>query len=445
MLGEKITDSEPDSLLLLHLSDIHFQEPYCLNLETDQDHPIRTAMLNDLRYMVCRIGKVNAILVSGDIAYKGNQEEYNVAAGWFSEITSIAGCSKSDIYTVPGNHDVNRTIAGNLTVKAARNFILNNSPTGAARDRKLHDTLLNGQLGPDLVSPMEKYNLFAASFRCDFSANVPFWIQTLPLAPGWQLKMHGLTTTLFSGPEDDLRGTLYVGALQHAFAPNDGIIHLAMMHHPPEWLYDNDALDDDLWNCCALHLLGHKHRQRYRTGTNGVRLVAGAVNPSRGEDEWLPGYNLIKLQVALNNSQYSLKIESYRRVWQADPPRFVAIKTDDDKEVFIHTVALRQQPMQTIRKQIEQIDEPIPPTRVSVLVDELVEVSDMSEPQRDLVYAFWELTPSQRRKIMQDLHLLDSTDDQLPETQRYRLAFERARDRARIDELKTEVLKLSAQ
>lgn len=445
MSDKKITEREKDSLLLLHLSDIHFQEPYCLNLETDQDHPVRTAMLNDIRDMVYRIGKVDAILISGDIAYKGNEEEYKVAAGWLSEITSIAGCSKTDIYTVPGNHDVNRTISGILTVQAARDLISKNSTTEAVRDKKLYDALFNEHLGPALISPMEKYNLFAAPFRCDFSPKIPFWTQTVPLAPGWQLKIHGLTTTLFSGPKDDSRGDLYVGALQHAFAPTDGIVHIAMMHHPPEWLYDNDALDDDLWNCCALHLLGHKHRQRYRTGTNGVRLVAGAVNPSRGEAEWLPGYNLIKLQVALNDSQYSLKIESHRRVWQADPPRFVAIKTDDDKEVFVHTVALRRQPSQTARKQIEKVDEFIPPARVSVLVDELVEVSDMTEPQRDLVYDFWKLTPSQRRKIMQDLHLSDSADDQLPETQRYRLAFERARDRKMITELKNEVGKSSAK
>jgi len=435
-------DKEPNSLLLLHLSDIHFQEPYCLNLETDQDHPIRIALRNDLREMVSRIGKVDTILVSGDIAYKGNEEEYKVAAEWFSEITSIACCTKTAIYTVPGNHDINRTIAGNLTVQAARNLVIKDSPTGVVRDRNLQDTLRDETLGPALISPLEKYNLFAASFKCDLSPQSPFWVQSLPLSPGWQIKIHGLTTSLFSGPKDDMRGALYVGSLQHAFAPDDGIIHIALMHHPPDWLCDNDELEDDLWNHCALHLLGHKHRQRYRPGPNGVRLIAGAVNPQRGEAEWIPGYNLIKLRVELNNLQYALRIESYRRVWQADPPRFVATKTDGDEDVFVNTVTLRQHPSQTAAK-TEQMNNPIPPTKASVL--DQVEVSDMSEPHRDLVYAFWKLTASQRRKIMQDLNLLNKEDDQLPETQRYRLAFERARAGARIDELRNEVLRLSAQ
>jgi predicted phosphodiesterase len=444
-MSNNITDREKDDLLLLHLSDIHFQEPYCLNLDTDQDHMIRTAILNDIRDMVKKIGEVDAILVSGDIAFKGDAEEYKVAADWFSEIASIAGCSQTDIYTVPGNHDVNRTIAGNLIVQAARNLILNNSAEGAVRDKKLHDTLLDQDLGPALITPMKEYNLFSASFGCDFSPNMPFWIQKLPLAPGWQLKIHGLTTTLFSGPEDDKQRELYVGALQHVFAPDNGIVHIAMMHHPPDWHVDQDALEDDLWNCCALQLLGHKHRQRYRTGNNGILLVAGAVNPTRGEADWVPSYNFVRLKVTEIDSKYSLKIESYMRTWQADPPRFVAKRTDDDEDVFIHTVSLRQKPLQTARQQIKYADESIAQARDSEIVDELVEVTDMSEPQRDLIYNFWKLSPSERRKIMQNLQLLEITDDQLPETQRYRLAFVRARERGMLNELKNEVGKLSAK
>ena len=48
----------------------------------------------------------------------------------------------------------------------------------------------------------------------------------------------------------------------------------AIMHHPPDWLLDQDDFDDALWNGCALHLIGHKHRQRYIDNNNGIRVAA---------------------------------------------------------------------------------------------------------------------------------------------------------------------------
>ena len=56
---------EKNQLLLLHLSDIHFEEPFCLNQDNDPDFPIRKILLNDIRDMVDKLGNVDAILISG--------------------------------------------------------------------------------------------------------------------------------------------------------------------------------------------------------------------------------------------------------------------------------------------------------------------------------------------------------------------------------------------
>jgi hypothetical protein len=426
------------ALLLLHLSDIHFREPYCLNLETDQDHPVRQAMLYDIRTMVDRLGPVDAILVSGDIAFKGHPQEYQVAAEWLSAVTRVAGCREIDIYTVPGNHDVDRTIAGGRMVQGVRGLIFRHPP-GPRRDKELHDTFLDEKTGIELLMPMAEYNLFAASFECDLTPKLPFWIQELPLAPGWKLKMHGLTTTYLSGPDDDVKGELYLGALQRAFAPCDGVVRLAMLHHPPEWLGDHDELDDALWNYCTLHLLGHKHRQRYRTGTQGVRLATGAVNPDRTEGNWEPGYNLTKLQVVEDSTQYFLKIESYLRIWQDNPDRFVAKRTEDDGDIFVHTVPLRRRPSPIPATNAEEVSLMEGNTNKSGTPGGATEAPVNITSPRDLVFDFWKLSPSQRRKIMQSIDLLEPSDDQLPEPQRYRLAFERAREHGVIDKLEDAV------
>ncbi|ODP37044.1 hypothetical protein [Sphingomonas turrisvirgatae] len=63
-------------MLILHVSDIHFRAPQCLKPETDPDVPIRTRMMQDLEAQVAKLGKVGAILIGGDVAFKAAPEEY---------------------------------------------------------------------------------------------------------------------------------------------------------------------------------------------------------------------------------------------------------------------------------------------------------------------------------------------------------------------------------
>ncbi len=259
---EKKLNENSDKLRILHLSDIHFKEPDCHNLDTDPEHPVRKALVNNIRDRVETLGSIDAILVSGDIAFKGHPEEYNVAYEWLKGICDVSGCHPKSIFTVPGNHDVDRNAASEKDVLRVRGLI-EASQSGPERDQRMHDTLLDVSAGSELYVPMKNYNRFAASFDCDLFPKRPFWIAELPLAPGWVLKMHGLTSTFLSGPEDDVKGGLYLGAFQRSFSPDDGVVHLVIQHHPPSWLEDGEELEDSLDNC-VLHLMGHRHLTRHR-------------------------------------------------------------------------------------------------------------------------------------------------------------------------------------
>ncbi len=444
------TDQVNSHKLLLHLSDIHFRVPHCLNLDTDQDHPVRIALLNDIRDMTERLGPVDSILITGDIAFKGHRDEYITATEWLLETADVAGCPQTAIYPVPGNHDVNRNTASGRFVQGIRQTILKLDP-GPNRDEEIYQALNEERSGTELLTPMEEYNLFAAPFSCDINPGMPFWTKNLKLAPGWDLRIHGLTTTFFSGPDDNDRNRLYLGALQRVFAPSDGIVRLAMMHHPPDWLGDQDEFDDALWDGCAIHLLGHKHRPRYLPSDYGIRLAAGAVNPSRLDRNWEPGYNFIKIQINHYDNQYFLQTDSYLRIWQDSPNRFVPKLNDDGQDVFESKIRLRNKPSHnTTGKAVAKFSSESSPGGLvmnqerslitkgdeEVLID-TVENSETTSIQRDTVFKFfWELSPSQRRKIMQNLGLLEQADDQLHETLRYRRAFKRARDRNVINKLK---------
>lgn len=441
-------------LRILHLSDIHFQEPYCLNPDTDPERSIRRALVNDIRSLSERLGSVDAILISGDIAYKGHPEEYRFAYQWLLEICKSTGCPTSSVYTVPGNHDVSRKSAGGRKVLGVRKLI-SDRPPGPERDKELHDSLLDSESGPEMFVPMENYNRFAASFGCDLDPNVPFWIEDLPLAHGWILRMNGLTTTFFSGPDNDNPGDLYLGSFQRSFPSDDGIVHLAMLHHPPSWLGDSDEIDDSLNGSCVLHLMGHKHRQRYLATKNWVRFSAGAVNPSRAEGSWEPGYNIIELQILNNTERPTLRIQSHLRIWQANPDRFVSKQTEEEEKVFVEDIILRNRPLpaesnaemeqNVLPKEVPRIMENTSGAQNVVNDEGGSAEGPVALSQRDVVFKFWTLTASQRRKTMQTLNLIEQSDDSLSEPQRYRNAFKRAQERNLFKQLEVVINELLQQ
>lgn len=94
-------------LRVLHLSDIHFSTKFDEEkiLHTD----VRDQLLNDLRdVIVPRLGNMDMVLIAGDIAFSGKRAEYEEATEWLEQIALICGCKRTDVLTVPGNHDVDR-------------------------------------------------------------------------------------------------------------------------------------------------------------------------------------------------------------------------------------------------------------------------------------------------------------------------------------------------
>lgn len=72
---------------LLHLSDIHFRAPECLSPRGDRDVPFRSRLEADLLELCTKDGiAVDAILVGGDIAFKGHPDEYKAAKDWLLRV-----------------------------------------------------------------------------------------------------------------------------------------------------------------------------------------------------------------------------------------------------------------------------------------------------------------------------------------------------------------------
>ncbi|MBE0548357.1 MAG: metallophosphoesterase [Rubrivivax sp.] len=435
-------------MLLLHLSDIHFRSPDCLTPAMDPEKHYRTKLILDARQMVLGLESVGAILVTGDIAFKGAADEYQSAAVWVDELASEVGCRPECVWVVPGNHDVDRTlIQKSLATRNAQDAIV--SARVDRRERTLRDQISDPETGRALVAPLAAYNEFATKYGCQvYLPEQLLWTKDLDFGHGAKLRITGLTSTLLSGRSgDDHKGSLYLSPLQTVLDPCDDVVHLVMSHHPPDWLMDHEDVDENLYDRAALHLFGHKHRLRATLERQYARFSAGAVNPERGEAGWQPGYNLIDLKLTGDGAGRRLSIEAHIRQWQSNPGMFRAQQTTEGESVFKHSLAFAGAQRTSQPKELVKVADD-PPGQGAAAAAPAAEPNSRSvegamgeATTRNLVYRFWKLKASDRREIALALKLITQDEIAVPEPARYGRALRRAGERGQLEELAREVEK----
>lgn len=430
-------------MLMLHISDIHFKSPDCLDPWMDPDAPIRTRMMRDLADQVQKLGEVGAILIGGDVAFKASPDEYETARNWIQQLAQISCCPKERIFVVPGNHDVDRAmIKAGVPIQNVQHAIASTKLQDG--EWKLRQQLRDKDSGQNLFKPHSAYNDFAAPFGCQIWPAKPFWHQDVPLEAGVNLRLYGLTSTLLSGRDgkDDLPRDLFLSPLQTVLDPVPNTVNLVLVHHPLDWLDDGETVDDALMSRAGLHLFGHKHKQRAVMEANWVRIGAGAVNPSRSEKPYDPGYNLMRLTVEGAGADRCVRVELHQRRLQDTPEQFVAIRNNQGGEVFTSTVPVPvKADLPTIGGTIVNYAQPAAVAAPSDLVAEDAEAAMGEEDNRDLLYRFWALSSSDRREIATGLGLLEEGEIKLPEPERYGRALIRAGQRHLIDQVAAEVAK----
>lgn len=432
---------------LLHLSDIHFREPDCLNPMQDPDRPFRSLLERDVRTL-CQDGlAVDVIVVSGDIAFKGHAKEFETAEAWLVALARSSGCSIENILVVPGNHDVDRGICARVvSVSNAQNAIAS-APAGS-REAVLRRQLQDADAGKALFAPLAAYNHFAAKFGCNvFAPEQPFWHKNFQIASGVKLRIFGLTSTLISGlaDRDAGPGRLYLSPLQTVLDYEDNVLNAVVAHHPPSWYSDAQAVEDAVNSRAAVQMFGHEHRQRCMRDTDFIRFAAGAVNPERGEPDWKPGYNLIDILVNGEGKQRRVVLNSRIRHFQGAPERFSPVLTKEGEDVWIHSLKFPAEdvPSNTVADPSTVSISPATSSNATspVCARPTVVVSEgiVTGKTHNLVYRFWNLSVSQKRDIALKLGLITTDDLRMAEPERYARAMKVAAERGLVEKLAQEV------
>lgn len=434
------------SRTFVHLSDIHFRERDLNGFDLNED--LRHHLEIDAREVASRLDKIDGILVTGDVAFAGKKSEYEEASRWLQRLSDIVGCAKSEVWAVPGNHDVNRSELGPV-IREIRQNIRNADNL----DELLRTYLLEQeQVGELLISPFSNYNDFASKFGCQVSRDGLYWEEDFVLGQGWKLRIRGVHSAIISNVSDDTQSNkLVLGEYQAQIKSEAGVINVVLCHHPPDWLADYEVVENYFNGRTSLQLFGHKHDQKLRRIEDSLQVVSGAVHPSRDEGGWEPRYNFVSLEINSGKTDPELRVTVYPRVWEGT--EFVPDRDYTTGEEY-RTYCL---PVERPPDHGVSATEAIPVTGEDPVSGEDEEEKESEadfssgnftsekqsvvgweadmDPHRDLLYRYHSLPYHNKLSVALDLGLVEDEDEGIPPNELFNRVLERASERDKLAEI----------
>ncbi|UCH97531.1 MAG: HEAT repeat domain-containing protein, partial [Candidatus Aminicenantes bacterium] len=282
-------------LHILHISDIHYSQ---------QRHPDIGRIFHEFKEDLTRWRqqrnneKIQAVCLTGDIAYDGNDTQYDSIQERIKDILSTTGCSKNGLFMVPGNHDVQNY--ENLSQQSQKNL-------AAAWDNK---TNINFNVLSDFQNYrefhekfthyhgfIEKYGYQNSRTETQNGVSKPWYSRTLEDYP---VRIIGLNSALFGIKDFHEYGKIRMGTNQFTEAyfqgktgkPSNGELVLLLTHHPLNWLWETEYEEFStlLERYSVIHLHGHIHRLKIRnlfsfSGSSYLSVGTGSLYGAKGTED----------------------------------------------------------------------------------------------------------------------------------------------------------------
>jgi formylglycine-generating enzyme required for sulfatase activity len=245
---------------LLHLSDLHFGY--------DRDETARDQRREALDGLLKVLGRLepewtpHIVVISGDLAWQGRASGYTELGDWLTtKLFPATGLSAADCVICPGNHDLDR--------KATRALVKR------THDPQEADELLRPEyLADGFARPFSLFVKFAAEFGIPAPQlhDAPNYLAGMRESHG--IRFVCLNSAWFCRNSQTDRGELWLGLPQLQAMPplsNQGDydkapITVALVHHPPDWLanqeinaYDRPNTYGYLAERVHVILSGHTH------------------------------------------------------------------------------------------------------------------------------------------------------------------------------------------
>jgi predicted MPP superfamily phosphohydrolase len=287
-------------LVWLHFSDLHYCEP---KTGLDSTRVLRT-LAEDLGDLQQAEGlRPDLIFFTGDAAFghlgdapgQSIASQFEKAAGFFEGVrrTFRKPPSKSNVFIVPGNHDVNRK----HILRIHTEWLENKSRTA----QEISDCFQEG--GEQLKEFMKRLSEFRAFLEGDYGHLLTdpdrLVYALVRRVNGIKVGIAGLNTAWSCGGDQE-RGKLHCGdwqvkRLYEILLEKKADFRIALMHHPATWLSDREEPDIGRQIERDFHftLHGHEHKEWVsHINEQHIRIAAGACYTGSQDDN---GYNFVRL------------------------------------------------------------------------------------------------------------------------------------------------------
>lgn len=283
------------SIIILHLSDIHLKSDRLSNKILDRVERIADAIQREAT-------SANACFVvfSGDIAYSGKLEEYNLAQEFISRLKiallTFHSSLELRVLMIPGNHDCDFSMASGM-----REFMLSG---GSLRNVGA----INEEVVREMTGVQDHFFQFFASIEAEFlgNSNVNEGLRRLYYERNFSIGDHKISFHCFNAAWmsqlHEPQGQMIFP--MHLVENGEEIsnIVISVLHHPDRWLESNNSrpFREFVEQGSDIILTGHEHHadrftKRTRTGTVNEYIEGAALQDS--DDSRVSGFNLIEIDL----------------------------------------------------------------------------------------------------------------------------------------------------
>ena len=352
-MGKKVT--------WLHLSDLHFR----ITEDNFESKLIYEKLLEDLKHIEVHI---DLVFVTGDIAFSGRTEEYEIASNFFSSVLEILNLKKDAIFFVPGNHDIYRSNSVHILSKIIECINSEKDVSGILGNKELMEAFLH------------KFSNYY-----DFVGNNSSMIDKPELSytkninvNGVEVAVVGLNSAWSSNSELE-KGNIILGERQVIEAYSrigTPQITITLLHHPIYYFRDDDveSVEAIINNRSDFVLHGHIHSRKVITQKMPDSvvhyLVAGASYENNNVTTNL-AYNYVSADLESGIADVCLrKFHSISSSWVSDnsysengklqfslPPRLVEKESTTNYDFIEPNVSFIAEKKETYAKEKITIDE----------------------------------------------------------------------------------------
>lgn len=302
--GVPVTTTLARELRVLHLSDFHFSSRTAWDADTLLDR-----LAADIGRQRREGLEPDLIVITGDVAFSGKAEEYDLARKWIEEkLLRAANLTPGQLVIVPGNHDAERKKIGRAAAALQKDLLQ------SARQADVAAALAEEGDRGVLLARHEAFIKFIDDLKVAGRRwELPWGGVSLDVR-GTRVHVAALCSSWMSKDDED-HGRLLLGLVQvnESFqgAKGAGLV-ISAMHHPWSYFADFDRPSRaEVQRTSSIVLHGHLHEaesitQHRPMHGDVLELAAGA---SYDSSEFPNSYHFIKADLKAGT------VEVYPRCW----------------------------------------------------------------------------------------------------------------------------------